>query len=96
MRWLWRVMLIVTFILAALISAVAFMDNADAVSLKFLEWQSPLVSIYWWILFALTAGFISGSVVLYATTVKIRISERKFRRELLATQQELERLKGLS
>ncbi len=96
MRWLWRLMLIFIFILAALISAVAFMDNADAVSLTFLQWQSPQVSIYWWILFALTAGFISGLVVLYATTVKLRVSERKIRRELLATQQELERLKALS
>ena len=96
MRWLWRVILIVTFILAALISAVAFMDNSDGVSLKFLEWQTPVASIYWWLLFALTVGFLSGSVVLYATLVKMRISERKFRRELLATQQELERLKGLS
>ena len=96
MRWLWRLILTFTFILAALISAVAFLDNADAVSLKFLEWQSPLVSIYWWILLSLTIGFVTGSVVLYATSMKLRASERKSRRELVTTQQELQRLKGLS
>jgi len=96
MRWLWRLALILTFVLAALISAVAFMDNADAVSLRFMDWQTPLVSIYWWLLLALTTGFISGSVILYAASVKLRVSERKFRRELATKQQELQRLKGLS
>lgn len=96
MRWLWRLVLILAFVVAALISAVAFMDNADAVSLRFLEWQTPLVSIYWWLLLALTIGFVSGSVVLYAMSVKLRVSERKFRRELVTTQRELQRLKELS
>jgi len=96
MRWLLRLVLILTFILATLVSAVAFMDNADAVSLKFQAWQTPLVSIYWWLLLALTIGFVLGSLVLYASSVKLRLSERKSRRELTKTQGELQRLKSLS
>ena len=96
MRILWLIVLVVLFLGAAVISAVAFIDNETAVSLRFLQWQTPVISIYWWLLLSLFVGFLLGNLVSYTGSFKIRLSERKARRELVNTEQELQRLKDLS
>ncbi|MBV1904966.1 MAG: LapA family protein [Pseudomonadales bacterium] len=93
MRWLLRLVLAILFICLVLASAIAYMDNEKAVALRFLQWHTPVVSIYWWMLLSLSIGFILGMFLTYATTLKVRVSERKSRRELHSAQRELDTLK---
>lgn len=90
MRWLWNLVLLLIFVTLVLFSAIAYFDNTQSVALHFLEWYTPAYSIYWWLLAALTLGFICGSLIIYIGSVSLRMSERKSRRELLKLKQELQ------
>ncbi|MEZ5557135.1 MAG: lipopolysaccharide assembly protein LapA domain-containing protein [Pseudomonadales bacterium] len=87
-RLLWAALAIVLFLFGAL--AV----NQGEVALRFLVWETPQISVFWWLLMAFALGLGAGICALGIASVGLRLSRRRLRRRLDAAEQELERLRS--
>ena len=70
--------------------------NQDQTALRFLVWQTPEISLFWWLLLAFAVGLTVGGVSIGLVSLKHRLNERALARQLAASQQEIERLKTSS
>ena len=73
--------LFVTICLAA-ISALLLADNATPVSLRLLNYETPPVPVFWWLLATLILGFAAGAAQCIGGHFRRNAVERKLRREL--------------
>ncbi len=64
------------------ISALLLADNATPVSLKVLNYETPSVPVFWWLLAALILGFLGGAAQCIAGHFRRNRVERKSRREI--------------
>ena len=64
------------------ISALLLADNATPVSLKLLNYETPALPVFWWLLAALVVGFVGGAAQCIAGHFRHNAVERKLRREL--------------
>ena len=64
------------------ISALLLADNATPVSLSLLNYETPAVPVFWWLLAALVVGFAAGAAQCIAGHFRRNAVERKLRREL--------------
>ena len=64
------------------ISALLLADNATPVSLKLLNYETPPIPVFWWLLAALAVGFAGGAAQCIAGHFRHNAVERKLRREL--------------
>ena len=67
--------------------------NQEAVALRFLAWQTPELSLFWWLLLAFVVGLLTGGASIGLMSVRHRLHERSLARQLAASQQEIGRLK---
>jgi len=77
------------FLFAMLLGVLAFVDNSSAVALKFLDWQTPTLSLYWWLLGTLVTGIAIGWLAASVTVVRAKVAERRATRELAASTRDL-------
>ena len=82
MHWLRTLAVASLFLFATLLGVLAFVDNSSVVALKFLDWQTPAVSLYWWLLITLVSGIAIGWLAASVTIVRVKVAERRVRREL--------------
>jgi uncharacterized integral membrane protein len=82
MRALRTLVISSAFLFATLLGLLAFVDNSSSVALKFLDWQTPSMSLYWWLLGTLVSGVAIGWLAASVTVVKAKYSERQAKREL--------------
>lgn len=75
-RLFWAVLAIVAFLFAAL--AV----NQDAIALKFMAWQSPEWSVFWWLLIAFGLGFGLGLLGVAWVTARLKLRNRRLNKQL--------------
>lgn len=73
--------LIVAICLVGL-SALLLADNATPVSLRLLNYETPPVPVFWWLLTALIVGFLAGAAQCIGGHFRRNAVERKLRREL--------------
>ena len=83
-RLFWAALAIVLFCFALL--AV----NQAQVALRFLDWQTPEVSVFWWLLLAFLLGLVVAALGFGLA------SQRALNKELDASRRELERLRNLT
>jgi len=67
--------------------------NQEHTALRFLVWQTPEISLFWWLLLAFVLGLVVGGTTVGLVSLKHRFHERTLARELAETQRELGRLK---
>jgi len=67
--------------------------NQDQAALRFLVWQTPAVSLFWWLLLAFVTGLVVGGTTVGLLSLKHRLRARTLARQLALAQQELTRLK---
>jgi len=89
-RLFWVSLAVVFFFLAAL--AV----NQDPVVLHFLTWQTPSLSVFWWLLAAFGLGLLLGLLGITVLTTRLSLKNRKLSRQLGHAEQELHRVRNLS
>jgi uncharacterized membrane protein YciS (DUF1049 family) len=82
MRALRTLVIALLFVLAVLLGVLAFVDNSSAVALEFLEWKTPTLSLYWWLLGTLVIGITIGWLGASVTVVRAKVAERRATREL--------------
>jgi uncharacterized membrane protein YciS (DUF1049 family) len=94
MRWLTRlfwVSLAVVFFFVA-----AFAVNQEPVVLHFLSWQTPSLSVFWWLLVAFGLGLLMGLSAITVLTTRLSLKNRKLSKQLGHAEQELHRVRNLS
>ncbi len=94
MSWLarafWAALAIIGFFLAAL--AV----NQDPVSLRFLNWETPAYSVFWFLLGAFLSGLLLGLLGITVLTTRLSLKNRKLTRQLGDAEQELHKVRNLT
>lgn len=94
MSWLarlfWATLAIALFFLAAL--AV----NQEPVVLHFLNWQTPSLSVFWWLLAAFALGLLLGLFGITVWTTKLSLKNRKLARQLGNAERELHKVRSLT
>ena len=88
-RWIVRI----AFALVAVIAVLAVVDNRSRVALHFLNWTTPEVSLYWWLVGAFALGVTVGWLGAGVQILRVRAGTRQLKRELSRSQAELERSK---
>src|SRR5262245_27796758 len=94
MRRVSRWIVIIAFILIALVGVLAIIDNRGRVALHFLEWATPELSIYWWLVGAFACGVTVGWLGAGVQVLRARAGSRQLRRDLTRSQADLSRAKG--
>jgi len=86
-----RLLIALTVLFVGLLAAVAV--NQTPVTLRFLLWQTPEWSVFWWLLIAFALGVLLGYSLALFRTIPVRLQQRQLRKTLAASQTEVERLK---
>ncbi len=94
MRKLARWIRFAAFLLLAVIGVLAVLDNHGRVALHFLNWSTPELSIYWWLLGAFVIGIAVGWLSAGVRIVRAMSGNRRLRRDLDRSQTELNRAKS--
>lgn len=88
-RWIVRI----AFALVAVVAVLAVVDNRSLVALHFLNWTTPELSLYWWLVGAFALGVAVGWLGAGVQMLRVRAGSRQLKRELSRSQAELERNK---
>ena len=94
MRHIARWLTTIAFILVAVISVLAVIDNRGRVALHFLGWATPELSIYWWLVGAFSIGVAVGWLSAGVRVLRALSGNRRLRRDLDRSQTELARTKS--
>jgi uncharacterized membrane protein YciS (DUF1049 family) len=94
MRQIVRWLTTIAFILVAVISVLAVIDNRGRVALHFLGWATPELSIYWWLVGAFSIGVAVGWLSAGVRVLRALSGNRRLRRDLDRSQTELARTKS--
>lgn len=89
-RLFWVTLAVIAFFLAAL--AV----NQEPVVLHFLSWQTPSLSVFWWLLAAFLLGLLLGLLGITVLTTRLSLRNRKLTKQLGNAEQELHRVRNLT
>ena len=86
----WAVLAVFAFFLAAL--AV----NQEPVALRFLNWETPEWSVFWWLLAAFGAGLLLGLLGITVLTTRLSLRNRRLSKQLGNAEQELRKVRNLA
>jgi len=89
-RLFWAVLAILVFLLAAL--AV----NQEPIALHFHSWQTPELSVFWWLLAVFLLGLLLGVFGITVLTTKLSLRNRKLSKQLSNAEQELHKVRNLA
>ena len=88
MRWLVRLIYLVILIFFALFGTLLI--NQEAVSVKFINWQSPEYDLFWWLLGSVLLGIFIGWLMSSTWLLRSKLNERRERKEKNQVKNELE------
>lgn len=92
MKWISRliwVLLLAGFFLLAMLLTV----NQQKVALTLLQWQTPELAVYWWLLIAFAVGLTLGLTAAIINSTKHSLRHRRANKELKAKDKELDALR---
>lgn len=70
--------------------------NQGQVALRFLSWETPEVSVFWWLLLAFFLGAAVSAIGFSLATIRLRLRQRTLDKQLRASRGELEKLRDLT
>ena len=91
MTWLRRALAVLLALVLFLFAVVAV--NQEQISLRFLAWQTPAVSVFWWLLISLLLGLLLGLAALSGVIARRSMRNRRLSRELQSANEELQQLR---
>ena len=94
MSWLSRLFWVSLAVVAFFLAALAV--NQEPVVLQFLSWQTPSLSVFWWLLAAFGLGLLLGLLAITVLTTRLSLKNRKLSKQLGHAEQELHRVRNLS
>jgi uncharacterized integral membrane protein len=75
MHWLKRIVLLCLLLCVGVFAIVAV--NQEPVKLRFLMWESPQWSVFWWLLVAFVTGGLIGHLLALLSTIPLRLENRR-------------------
>jgi len=91
-KWLFRLVLLMIFIVALLLAS----DNSNVVPLRFLDYQTPVWPISWWMLTAFVIGVLFSTLLNTWSNTKLRISARSANKQVEKSTKELDKTRAQS
>lgn len=93
MSWLsrlfWTALALLFFVFAIL--AV----NQEDIALEFLVWQTPTISVFWWLLASFAAGLLLGLLGIAVSSARLGLRNRSLSRRVKEAEKELRRLRNM-
>ena len=77
-----------------LIALLAAVDNSAEVTLRFLEYETPVWPISWWMLLAFVIGVIFGNLLNLVSNTRLRMDVRRARKTTDGRTQELDQARA--
>jgi uncharacterized integral membrane protein len=90
LRFFWALVALLLFFFAAL--AV----NQEHIALEFLVWQTPRVSVFWWILAAFVLGLLLGLLGITVLSARYGFKNRSLTKRLEESENELRRVRNMT
>ncbi len=94
MTWLRRALVVLGALVFFVFAVVAV--NQEEISLRFLAWQTPAFSVFWWLLAALLLGLLLGLTAAVGIAARRSMQNRRLRKELEAATEALQQLQEQS
>ena len=94
MSWVRRALALLLALVLFLFAVVAV--NQEQISLRFLAWQTPALSVFWWLLISLLLGLLLGLAAALGIVARRSLRNRRLRKELQTAREELQRLRDES
>ncbi len=91
-KWLFIFVMLAVFIVALLAAA----DNSEEVALKFMDFETPVWPISWWILTAFVIGVLFGNLLNVVSNTRLRMNARRANKMAAARTQELDRMNAVN
>ena len=90
MKRVWRLFgqALLALAVAALFLFAVIAVNQEQVSIRFLNWRSPELSLYWWLLIAFLAGAAVGAAALLPGRARSALRNRRLRKALNESNQQ--------
>ena len=87
---LFSILLIFLFVIALLAAA----DNSGVVALRFLNWQSPVWPVSWWMLVAFVIGVLFGIALNFYSNTLLRLDARQANKVAVDRNRQLDQLRA--
>ena len=91
MTWMRRVLAVLLALVLFLFAVVAV--NQEQISLRFLAWHTPTLSVFWWLLISLLLGLLLGLAAPAGVIARRAMHNRRLSRELQNANEELQQLR---
>ena len=90
MRWIKNVAAIALLVIVVMVGVIGQTDNADPLALRFLDYETPAVGTFWWLLVSFVLGAGAGFGICFFGFVRGKLTERRLKRSLDEQRRELE------
>ena len=94
MAWLLRLLVAVLAVLAFLLATLAV--NQQEIALQFLSWQTPTLSVFWWLLAAFGGGLLLGVLGITVVSTRHRLKNRSLAKRLDKAESELHQVRNMT
>ena len=94
MGFIKKILFLFIALVAFLLVLLAAADNSAQVALKFLEYETPVWPISWWIISAFVVGVVFGNLLNVVSNTRLRMEARRERRTAQGRTQELDLVKA--
>ena len=94
MAWLLKLLLAVLAVLVFLLAALAV--NQQEITLQFLRWQTPTLSVFWWLLGAFGGGLLLGLLGITVVSTRQRLKNRSLAKRLAQAEDELHQVRNMT
>ena len=84
----------ITALIVFVVALLAAADNSDEVALKFLEYETPLWPISWWVLLAFVVGILFGNLLNFVSNTRLRMNARAANKTARNRTEEMDKLKA--
>ena len=81
-------------LIAFLVALLAAADNSAEVALRFLEYETPVWPISWWMLTAFVIGVVFGNLLNLVSNTRLRLDARRARKTADCRTLELDQAKA--
>jgi uncharacterized integral membrane protein len=81
-------------LVAFLVALLAAADNSSEVALRFLEYETPVWPISWWMISAFVIGVVFGNLLNVVSNTRLRMDARRARKAADGRTQELDQARA--
>lgn len=92
MKLIKKLLLAVLMLCILAVGILLGMDNQQPITLRFLDWQTPETSLYFWLLISLAIGFLAGSLLSAVGLMKQALRIRKLENLLTQSKQQVQNI----